>query len=275
MFFLVRVPDYPLSQFVERLWFYEGYFPDHSKERVLPNGRMELLIELREGSKKLYDPHNRESFRSFKKSWLSGAQSGPIIIEAAQNSSMMGVSFKPGGAYPFLPFPVFELNDLVVESDLIWGRSVHSLRDRILESQNHSVKFKILEEFLLKQLHLKNKGNGIVHTAIQEIRTQNGELSIKGLSSRLGISQTHLARQFQRVVGIHPKFLSRILRFQKALHLLESEKPIAWSVLANDCGYYDQSHFNHEFKLFSGYNPSTYLNVRGEYINFIPIKEES
>jgi len=229
MIYLVHVPEHPLSLFVERLWFFDGHFPDHSKERVLPNGSMELLIELRNGPKKLYDPNNGNAFRSFKRSWISGAQSGPIIIEAAQNSSMMGITFKPGGAHPFLSIPIFELNDLVVESDLIWGSSVHSLRDRILETQNHHAKFRILEEFLLKQFNGKNNGNILVHSAIRKIQNQNGELSIKALASQLGISQTHLVRQFHQVAGIHPKFLSRILRFQKALHLLEGGKPVHWS----------------------------------------------
>jgi AraC-like DNA-binding protein len=101
-----------------------------------------------------------------------------------------------------------------------------------------------------------------------------GELSIKGLASQFGISQTHLVRQFQQVAGMHPKFLSRILRFQKALQLLEGGTPVHRATLATECGYYDQSHFNHEFKLFSGYNPTTYLKVRGEYVNFIPVMNE-
>jgi AraC-like DNA-binding protein len=38
-----------------------------------------------------------------------------------------------------------------------------------------------------------------------------------------------------------------------------------------DCGYYDQAHFINEFRKFSSFNPSAYLEAKGEFMNYIPV----
>jgi AraC-like DNA-binding protein len=95
--------------------------------------------------------------------------------------------------------------------------------------------------------------------------------AIKDLAVKLGISQKHLISMFSNKVGLAPKAFSRISKFQKVIHQLESIKRIEWTWIATDCGYYDQSHFIKEFSEFSGVNPSEYLTQRGEYINYLPV----
>src|ERR1700674_2448304 len=53
MIYLTRVPAAPLSYFVELLWFYEDLETDHSKEKLLPDASMELIIDFSDGPKKL------------------------------------------------------------------------------------------------------------------------------------------------------------------------------------------------------------------------------
>ena len=64
---------------------------------------------------------------------------------------MMGIHFKPGGAYPFFGFPITELKDTVVELEAVWGAISMHLRDELLEAPNPAEKFRVLEEFLLDQ----------------------------------------------------------------------------------------------------------------------------
>ena len=106
MIYLRHIPAPPLNQFVQYFWFYSGFFPDHSLERVLPDGTIELLIDLHGPPKKLYEGEDASLFREYRRAWISGQHSRFIVIGAEQNSSMMGVHFRPGGAYPFVPFPV-------------------------------------------------------------------------------------------------------------------------------------------------------------------------
>ena len=128
MIYLTHIPTPPLSHFIEWLFFYEGYTPPHTKEKRLPDGAVELLINLREEPKLLFDNQDASRATAFKRSWISGQQEGFIVIDVAGETSMIGIRFKPGGAWPFFSFPMAELQNGVVELDLIWGRETHFYR---------------------------------------------------------------------------------------------------------------------------------------------------
>jgi AraC-like DNA-binding protein len=62
-------------------------------------------------------------------------------------------------------------------------------------------------------------------------------------------------------VGLPPKTMARILRFDRAVQRLRADHP-DFAQIAIDCGYYDQAHFNREFREFSGMTPSQFLARR-------------
>ena len=69
------VPRPPLADFVNLFWLYQGYTLPHAQERVLPGGSMELVINLREDTIRVYDRQDTNRFRSFRGCLLCGAHS--------------------------------------------------------------------------------------------------------------------------------------------------------------------------------------------------------
>jgi AraC-like DNA-binding protein len=263
-------PGAPLTGFVGWFWFFEGFVPNYRKERVLPDGGMELVIYLKEGPRRLFDRENGDEFQSFRGAWISGAQSRFIEIDTAQHSSMMGVHFLPGGARPFLNLPLGELRDRVVEVDCLWGQD--GLRERLLEAADMAEKFEILEVFLLRQGRDRFEHRPVVEGALSVFSREDSFTTVRSMAERLGVSQRHLIQEFTNAVGLTPKRFSRISRFQRVLKRIEASKKVEWADVSAACGYYDQSHFAHDFSEFSGFNPSAYLTERGEYLNFVPIR---
>lgn len=266
----LHFPGPPLSQFVENIFYYEGYNPEHTKDKLLPDGAIELLIDLTDEPKKLYKDEQSDEYTTFKKSWISGERTSYIVIQA-QHLSMMVVRFRPGGAYPFCNFPVSELNNSVVELDGVWGNDVHALRDQVLATPSISAKFKIVEEFLLRKASGQLNNDISVQYALHQLISVPHLWAIKDLAGKIGISQKHLISLFDRKVGLQPKMFARISKFQKVIQLIEKQQKVAWASVALECGYYDQAHFIKEFQTFSGINPSSYLTDRGEYINYLPV----
>ncbi|HET6821910.1 MAG TPA: AraC family transcriptional regulator, partial [Anaerolineales bacterium] len=76
---------------------------------------------------------------------------------------------------------------------------------------------------------------------------------------------------FRQQVGVTPKQYLKIMRFQKAICTIECSHPIRWSEIALQSGYYDQAHFTHDFKSFSGFTPGEYLNRKTDTLNYIPV----
>jgi hypothetical protein len=149
MIIATHLPRAPLNQFVELLWFHEGLNRPHRLERVLPEGSVELIINLRDQNRHIFDPLRYQPQQSYRQSWLSGPHSEFIVIDTAPNASMIGVHFKPGGANAFFPMPLSELRNDVVALDVFWNGAAASLRDQLLEASMPSDKFRILEDALL------------------------------------------------------------------------------------------------------------------------------
>ncbi len=86
------------------------------------------------------------------------------------------------------------------------------------------------------------------------------ELSDK-VCSQFGLSSRHLRRLSQCYLGLSPRNFTRVLRFQKTLHLMQNPQSTpAWASY-----YYDQSHFIREFKALAGNTPSKFTNMSALY----------
>ncbi len=272
MIYAVHSPTPPLDHFIEHLWFFDGYDPNHTMERLLPDGAMEVIINLRPEPKRLFHRDNFHDVQLFQKSWISGKQTRYIVIEAAyESSSMMGIHFKPCGSYPFLGFSVSELTDKVIELDQVWGSGVNTMREQLLDTPIINNKFAIVERFLLSRFNGQPRTYRSVERALQLMLQSPHGMAIRDFAEFIGITPKHLITQFDKFVGLKPKLCERIGKFQGVLSAIENQQQVDWSQVAMSCGYYDQSHFIKEFKAFSGMNPSRYIVDRTEYTNFVPI----
>jgi AraC-like DNA-binding protein len=257
----------PLGQHIEWLWYYSDYVPDHGREHVLPDGGFELMFNLEDRPRKLFDREKSDQFHSFKRGWVSGAQTEFLIIDALPGSSMIGAHFKPGGAARFLGLPAGELCRQVVELDDLWGAGTWEWRERLLAGPSPRAKFDVFEQMLRERLALtsaKQGGNERVTWAIGKFMRAPHQHSIAAVSRELGISHKQFIEQFRREVGLTPKLFCRIRRFQEVLARIQSRKTVDWADVACSCGYFDQAHFVNDFQAFAGLNPSAYLDRRLE-----------
>jgi AraC-like DNA-binding protein len=276
MIFCRQIPGEPLARFVDWLWFYQGYQPLHRREHVLPDGTFELVINLREEQRKLFDRAGGDRYTSFRRGWLSGIHSEYIVIDAVADSSMIGVHFKPGGIAPFLGLPADELAGRVVEMDAIWGGACWELRERLLAAPGPAAKFRLLEQFLLRRLGL-GKSDGMrrdrISWALEKFRKDPSALKIQSVVDQIGISHKHFIAEFRQHVGLTPKLFFRIQRFQQVLLQITSQKSVQWADLACACGYFDQAHFVHDFQTFAGINPTAYRTRHLQERNFVPLPD--
>ena len=149
-----HVPEPPLNQYVEFLWYYHDLFLGHDREHVLPEGTFELIINLEDRPRRLFDRQNPNRHQTFRRGWLSGVHAEYLVIDAVPGSSMIGAHFKPGGAAPFLGLPAGELCGSVLEMDTVWDNRIWEWRDRILEATSPESKLKLVEQLLLRRLKL-------------------------------------------------------------------------------------------------------------------------
>jgi len=256
---------------VENIWYVQGQHVDYAREKILPDGAIELIVDLDSWPKKIFDDEiTTDRYRTVKRAWISGERTRYIVI-GTDNTHLIGIRFKPGGAYPFFGFPISELSEYVTELDLIWGRLVYDIRDQLLEIDSPEEKLLCFESFLLDQVKRSLVPNRAIAFAVHQLQYSPQFLAIRDLAAQIGITQKHLITQFEKVVGLRPKSFSRVAKFNKVLSIIEQQKQVEWTSIAYECGYYDQAHFIKEFHTFSGLNPSAYLTRRGDYLGYIPL----
>ncbi|MBB4690630.1 helix-turn-helix domain-containing protein [Paractinoplanes abujensis] len=177
----------------------------------------------------------------------------------------VGVHFKPWGPAPFLPMPAAELCDRPVTLEQVWGRpAVAGLRDRLAAAARPHEQLTVLEQELMRRLR-GTAGLGLVRHASGVIATTGGTVAIGDLTAAAGVSPTHLARRFKDLIGVTPKRLARTQRFAATLLAIDFTASIDWADIAGGAGYFDQAHFGHEFRAFTGLTPTSYAEIRRRF----------
>ena len=274
MILQIHKPAFPLNKFVENLVYYEGLSTAHNLDRFLPDGNTEIIIDLTEQPQFIYDNETLKEIQTCWHAWVSGVRTQPITIPSGHGSRMLIVAFKKGGAFPFYSFPMSTLTDTVVEADLVFGKGIHDLRKQLLATKSSRRMFQLVESFLLCQageaIH-DSISRKCVHYALLSIIHGPTARCLQELSEQIGYSQKHFIDLFKAQVGVSPKQYLKIMRFQNAIRAIESSELPRWSQIALESGYYDQAHFIHDFKLFSGFTPNEYFKRKTSLLNYIPV----
>jgi AraC-like DNA-binding protein len=182
----------------------------------------------------------------------------------------VGVHFKAWGLAPFLPMPAAELCDRPVTIEQVWGRpAVAELRDRLATTDGPHEMLMLLEEELMRRLR-ETAGLGLVRHASNVIVANSGAVAIGDLSVAAGVSNTHLAQRFKALIGVTPKRLARSQRFASTMLAIDPAERVDWGDVAAGAGYFDQAHFGHEFREFTGLTPTQYIEVRRRFLREHP-----
>lgn len=272
MIFETHTLTKPLNKYIESIFHFKGFMPDHSIERVVPTGHLFILFELDGIPRNTFDNKTLEPNATYSKVWISGIHKNYLSISAPQNSEMFVIQFKPTGAFPFLHRPIHKLNNTVITAEKILGTEIIELHKHLRDATSSIYKFNIAENWLNNRLEENNCPNQELLNIFDKVTMQRiGEY--KEAISSYSKTQKHLIDQFKKYFGLTPKNFQRIFRFNDLLQQIQHKQKISWSQIAYSCGYADQSHFIKEFKEFSGFNPQEFISNdfnKGES-NFFPI----
>ncbi|MDJ0751861.1 MAG: helix-turn-helix domain-containing protein [Woeseiaceae bacterium] len=265
----------PCADWIEAVFHYKGFEPDHSIERVVPTGHVFVLFELDGYTRHTFDNASLTPNADFRKAWVSGVHDEYLSISAHQDSEMFVIQFKPYGAYPFLKVSMDKLaNRVVAGEDLLEGELM-ALRDELFAAPTSEAKFALADDWLTKRFSGEHvPPAGVVGAAAAIAEQPTAKLS-QALDAFDGTNK-HLIDLFRRYVGITPKVFQRILRFNDVFRRIRENGTIDWAEVANQCGYADQSHFIREFRRFSGFNPAEFIRagVNNDEGNFFPLDRE-
>lgn len=201
---------------------------------------------------------------------VSGQVDFPAHLRGEGVTDMLVVVFWPHAMGAFLHLPVSLLRNREISGYDLEDGSLNELAARVGECGDDGACVDAVERWLLARL----AGAGGTRA---ERNVRRVAATVRCLFARPETPVTELAsvacwskKQFERVfcatVGMNPKEYARIVRFQKAMKLLQQDSSnLCLAQIAYRCGYADQSHFIREFRQFSGHTPLSLLEVCRPY----------
>jgi len=255
-----------LKPFVTGLHFIESNEAP-ALERILPGGRIHLMVNLHEDEFRTYHGDDCGNVRRTRGAVLEGATSSPRVIDTGLQRCLISVDFTLGGAAAFFDAPLSEANNELVELDELWGADGASLRDRLVDAPTPTAKLRVLEALLVE--YVAREAPDIVIPCAASLLERG--VSVMEVASRVGLFPKTLLRRFSASLGLTPKRYARVRRLQRVLASIAEPSDTDWGAMAATHGYADQSHLVHDFRELTGITPTAYRRRSAEAQNHVPV----
>jgi len=271
MLALRHVPAAPLNAFIEAIWYWDSPPRPFGKERLMPSGAATVIFNLLEDEVRSYSGNALELVRRLPGSALTATHSQAFVIDTTEQTTVMGIEFLPGGTWPFFSWAMDELANQHIALKDLWYSHAESLRAQLLSTRTAREKFSVLEQALLDLAARPIERDGAVDYAVRALTYAPQIQTIAALGECMSISARKFSRRFTQQVGLKPKTFARIRRFQRALEQIGLGQTVDWTDVVAQCGYYDQAHFIHDFRAFSGCSPSEYVERSKVSLQHVPL----
>lgn len=239
-------PDPKLSHCIDCFWSYTSSGkPKGSANIIIPDNRSDILVDF--------------TLRKKPVSSFIGPMTRPV---KSLKSDLIGIRFNPGYSYALFGIPMSEFTDISVCLKEFW-RDAERLEEEVSKGQNIIQRIRALQDMFLNCKNISIPIEGRFIYAQRKMDENSEYFSIEALSLELDMSRQHLRRLFQKYIGINPVQYMRICRIKKVIeHIRLQNEHISFSRLAQDFGYYDQSHMIADFKEFTLSPPSEYFRKK-------------
>jgi AraC-like DNA-binding protein len=221
-------------------------------EPILPDGCPEIVFNFSEPIQR----HHGSEVEIQPSAIVVGQMETSVVIEPTLPISLFGVRFHPHGLYHLIKQPLHELTNRIEEVGAVFGQIGRELEERINNSKNIDERIVLFENLFSRSVEEYVEKENFSEIAGGIIYECNGSIKIDDLAEALKTNSKMIERRFLREIGITPKRLCRIARFQETARLISVSGVRNWADLAVDAGYFDQSHFIKEFKKYSGLTPT-------------------
>jgi AraC-like DNA-binding protein len=255
------IPNIALQPLVECYWIVEG--TDVTVQKIIPDGCTELVFHFGRPYKISSDGVNSHVQPG---SIAAGQLNRPIYLTPTGESGVLGIKFHAAGIWKMFGCDMHLLTNETFDLADVLGKDINCLHSQVCELSSNRERIRAVETYLLKEIS-RAGSSADLDMLVGEIQSKKGQLSIDKLSRDHKLSPRKLERIFRQQIGISAKLYSRITRFSNVYQLLQQET-ISTTDAVYLAGYFDQPHFNREFREFTGENPDSYFKNNHSFSNF-------
>lgn len=199
-------------------------------------------------------PHGDDRYTSF----AAGLYAGPVVMDSDGAAQCIQVNFTPLGGRLFFGIPMRELADTMAPFPELADGEIMEIEDRLAQLNAWDARLDLVERFVARRIARAVAIDPAVEWAYKTLANSGGRMRIGALARKLDWSRRRLVERFREDVGLPPKAVARIIRFNAAKALAASAPAPDWAGIAAECGYSDQSHLVREFGELAGTSPTAW-----------------
>lgn len=196
---------------------------------------------------------------------IVGPRTAPAVDVLPAGTTVVGARLRPGATGAVLGAPASELVDRTVDAAELWGAVADRLGEDLAGGGADRGVARLLQRALLDAIGDAQPIDPVVTETVRRLE-RGGAGTLTAIRSDLYVSERHLRRRIGETVGLGPKTLQRMLRFQRFLAATQlararEERPGGAGVapLAAAAGYADESHLNRECRRLTGLTVGGFL----------------
>lgn len=258
MHYFEQLPPPGLRPFVDKLWYCQaGHFANRTL--TLPLLHHELVFNFSDYFG-IFRKAGGDPLLPNTSAWISGLQTSPTVSVSSGKHEMMGVLFKPQGLAAFTGYPAAEFENHFADAAWVFGDSLQGLLERLQVAPQPIQKLKRIAEYLTCHLRAPDMAP-YVAGSMELFKAGSGNRhSVKEVCRQIGVTNKTLIQSFQKHVGITPARYMQLQSVNQALASLARHPQQRLTELAHQLHFFDQSHFIHSFKTFTGLTPTQYAH---------------
>ena len=250
-----HAPPDALAKVLHCLWTFEDDAPGREPQRIVPDGRCELVVHFGEPYREVGAPAPQPRVV------FAGQLTRPLWLEATGPSGVVGARFHPHTARAFLGMPMKQATDARLDCASLWPASTHDLVEAVTRASTIGTRAAAVASFVEVRSAAMPPDAG-VSRCVAALHDSGGTLGIDAAARLAGVGRRQLERRFLDVVGISPALLANVFRFRRVFDAIERDSTRPWTDAAAAAGYFDQSHLVRDFRRFVGCTPTEFAASR-------------
>lgn len=251
----IRPPAAPLRPYVRRLSGYDERAPGPRSQRQVPTPCVVLIVELGPPLRVTLGDDARTTVRH-RGGFAAGIGDVFSITRHGGRQRGVQVDLTPTGARRLFGVPASEIAGRVVALSDLLPAELEVLSEQLEATSDWALRLDLVEALLTRRILDARLDTARVDHALRRIEAASGNLDVGSLSRELGCSRKHLIELFRDQVGVPPKLLARLVRFERLMREVRRGSGLRWAELAMEAGYCDQAHLARDVRRFAGITPT-------------------